>query len=311
MIFKNAANIPNPLFSSIFHSVSAFCNAGFSLFSDSFVSFGQSPGINITITSLIIFGGLGFPVVFEIFTMAVNKIHGIRNNLSLQSKTVLAATIILIAGGALLFWIIESDNVLQDKPPIFKVFASLFQSVTCRTAGFNTVDIPKLNEAALFLLIMLMFIGASPGSCGGGVKTTTISVVVSYFSSKLRNRSQTALFKRGLTEDIVIKSFTLIVMYFFIISIFTFCISIIESGNMKIIGLRSSPLLSVLFEVVSAIGTVGLSTGITSFLSSISKYLIIILMLTGRVGLLSMAYVIIGIKTQIQKKYAEENIMIG
>jgi trk system potassium uptake protein TrkH len=243
--------------------------------------------------------------------MAVNKIHGIRNNLSLQSKTVLAATIILIAGGALLFWIIESDNVLQDKPPIFKVFASLFQSVTCRTAGFNTVDIPKLNEAALFLLIMLMFIGASPGSCGGGVKTTTISVVVSYFSSKLRNRSQTALFKRGLTEDIVIKSFTLIVMYFFIISIFTFCISIIESGNMKIIGLRSSPLLSVLFEVVSAIGTVGLSTGITSFLSSISKYLIIILMLTGRVGLLSMAYVIIGIKTQIQKKYAEENIMIG
>ncbi|MDC7126013.1 MAG: TrkH family potassium uptake protein [Spirochaetales bacterium] len=311
IFFKSVGTVKRPLFSAIFHSVSAFCNAGFSLFSDNFISFNNNPGICIVIMLLIIAGGIGFPVVYELVLKLVNKIKGKRSNLSLQTKTVLTTTSGLIISGAVLFFIISFNTALSGQSLTSKIINSLFQSVTCRTAGFNTLEMSKISEEGLFLLIILMFIGASPGSCGGGIKTTTISIVLSHFRSRLKNKTQTSLFKRGIPEEVVNKAFILVVMYILIIAVFSFFILFLEESCLRSEAISDSPLLSVLFEVVSALGTVGLSVGITPLLSPFCKFLIIVLMFSGRVGPLTMVYLIIGNKTQIQRNYAEENIMVG
>jgi len=159
------------LYMAVFHSISAFCNAGFSLLSNSFMDFRGSLLLNSTICSLIILGGIGFPVVYEIYKHAF-QLRGKRNKLSVQTKTVLVTTGILILSGMILFFMLEHDNTFKSYSPGEGVLAALFQSVTCRTAGFNTVDIAGLGNATSALVMFLMFVGASPGSCGGGIKTT-------------------------------------------------------------------------------------------------------------------------------------------
>jgi len=295
-----------PVFSALFHAVSAFCNAGFSLFADSLVGFSGSAAVSLTVAFLIILGGLGFPVIFDIMQkIKFRTIKGYR--LSTQTKTVLSVSLMLIAGGALLILFLEFNGALKGMAWGEKILNSLFQSITCRTAGFNTIGISALGAATLILMIFLMFVGASPGSCGGGIKTTTAAVVAAHLVSRLKRREQPSLFRRGLPQDTVGKSMALILLASALIGVVYFCLLVFETDP----GREHEKALPLFFEAVSAFGTVGLSMGITSGLTRVGKGLIIFLMITGRVGVLSMVYIIIGSGPRDARLYAEENIMIG
>jgi trk system potassium uptake protein TrkH len=209
---------------------------------------------------------------------------------------------ILIGIGAISFFLIENANTLKGIPWNGKIFISLFQVITPRTAGFNTIDINALNQATILLLICLMFIGASPGSTGGGVKTTTIGVIFFFLKSKITGRESVNLFYRTLPIEIVIKAFTVVSLAFGIIFISTLALFIIES---------SFPFESILFEVFSAFGTVGLSLGITPHLSTLGKVIIIITMYVGRIGPLTLLFALGRERAKGKFEYIEEKVMIG
>ena len=296
------------LFVSLFHAISAFCNAGFSFFSNSFIGFRDSYLLNITIMSLIVVGGIGFPVMYE-FVRRVNlKRKKIRTNLSLHSKVVLVTTGTLIIVGAVLIYILERYNQLGPLNGREKLLASLFQSITARTAGFNTLDISSLRGVTLFVIVILMFIGASPGSCGGGIKTTSFAMLFGILINKIRGRDYVSLFRRSVAEETVSRA----------LAIFVLAVVTITAGLVIILAVQTSPLeqsgssfLAYLFEVVSAFGTVGLSMGVTPYLSFAGKVVIIVLMLLGRVGLLTLAYVFTRRAREGLFRYAEEKVMIG
>ncbi|BBB33366.1 trk system potassium uptake protein TrkH [Thermotomaculum hydrothermale] len=284
------------LYSAIFHSISAFCNAGFSIYSDSLIQFRQSWITLTTIMLLIIFGGLGYPVLFELR----EKILGKRKKTSFHTKLVLATTLSLIFGGAFFIWLGDHSLTILD---------SLFQSVTTRTAGFNSVDIGKLPSSSLFIMIMLMFIGGSPGSCAGGIKTTTFSgyliLVKDWFFGEHRKR----LFERKLTQETKDKIKSVITLAF---STVVVSFTILLFSEQAIITTYREAFRNLLFEVVSAFGTVGLSTGITSNLSNVGKLVIIIDMFFGRVGPLAIVTsLLFGRRKKKKIDYPEQKIMIG
>lgn len=293
---------------AVFHAVSAFCNAGFSLFAASFVDERASLLLNAVIGTLIVLGGLGFPVVYELYHRAFARSKE-KRRLSVHAKTVLITTILLIAGGALLLLLSELGP-LEKLGVTEKLLVSFFQSITCRTAGFNTLDIASLNSASLLLIMFLMFFGASPGSCGGGVKTTTLAVLTAFSASRLRRHSRVNMFKRSLPEDTVGKSISMVVLSVGIIFSALFLILFADpSHGGDINGQRK--FLSYLFEVVSAFGTVGLSMGITPALNGFGKGVIVIVMIIGRVGIPAFTYIIAGSTSRKGLEYAEENLMIG
>ncbi len=301
------------IFVSIFHSISAFCNAGFSLFHNSLIKYYNDPVVIVTVTSLIILGGLGFFVNYEIRNYLLNKLQKISrffkfklkftpNNLSLHTKIVLSSTIILIIVGAVLLGIFEYNGVLKGKSLGDKVAITYFQSVTARTAGFNTVNIYSLTNSSLLILIVLMFIGGSPGSTAGGIKTTTFATLYYVMSSILRGNRSVVAFYRTINDNIVRRALSIFILSITAIFIGFLLILTVEGKNFSFI--------EILFEVVSAFGTVGLSTGITPFLTSFSKGIIIILMLIGRVGPLTLAISILE-KESSDIKYPEENLSVG
>ncbi len=294
---------------SIFHSISAFCNAGFSLFSNSGMNYSASPLFNITMCSLIVLGGIGFPVIYDIYQKRFLH-RGERNKLSVQTKTVLITTSSLIVIGALLFWILEYDLILKGRGFLEKIMVSLFQSITCRTAGFNTVDISMLSAPTLTLMMFLMFFGASPGSCGGGVKTTTLALLISFGISRLKGGSRVNMFKKSIPMETVQKSLSLVIISLVIILIIFF-ILLTQIPHYKITYNNQHNFLPLLFETISAFGTVGLSMGVTAKLNFIDKIFIILLMLIGRVGVLTFAYTLLEAGPKKKIEYAEENIMIG
>lgn len=287
------------IYFGFFHSISAFNNAGFDIMGNfsSLTGYVGDPIINLTIMVLIICGGLGFIVLADIKSNRKKKFR-------LHTKIVLTVSGGLIVLGAVLIFVIEYSNpkTLGTLPLGTKVMAAFFQSVTARTAGFNTINLNDMYETSLLSMMVLMFIGASPGSTGGGIKTTTfVSIILSVLST-YRNESRIVLEGRTIPKDNIQKAWaittTASLLIFFIVSI----LSLTERVD----------LMTVLFEVTSAFGTVGLSLGLTPALSVAGKAAIIITMFTGRVGPLTLAFVLAQKrKNQGQIKYPEERILIG
>jgi trk system potassium uptake protein TrkH len=279
----------------IFHSVSAFCNAGFSLPANyaSLTSYVGDWIINLTITSLIIIGGIGFVVIVDLLQNQRRSLH---------TKIVLSTTACLLIFGTLLFFILEADNqkTLGPLPLPQKILASYFQAVTPRTAGFNTVDMGSLSTAAALLLMILMFIGASPGGTGGGIKTSTFTLVVATIWATLRNYRDTILFNRRIPAETVRRGFTIAALSLTLVAISTFLLT-----SQKI------ELTKAAFEVFSAFGTVGLSMGITPYLSPIAKVVIIITMFIGRVGPLTLLLALTLGQKERKTEPPKEGISIG
>lgn len=297
------------LYLAFFHSVSAFCNAGFSLFKANLADYYGSPLLNLTICALIILGGIGFPVAYEI-SERFRRRSANPSKTSIQTKTVLITTAILIFGGMLIFLWGEHNNILRKHSLSDSLLIALFQSVTARTAGFNTVDIASLNNATLALMMFLMFFGASPGSCGGGVKTTTLAVLGSFTWTRLLRRTRVNMFKKSIPQDTVARSVSLVVLSIGLIFLTFFLLLLSQQGNLTE-GSEKGEFAEYLFEVVSAFGTVGLSMGATAKLNTWGKLLIIVTMLIGRVGVLTFAYVVAGAEARNGVQYAEQNLMIG
>lgn len=287
---------------SIFHAISAFCNAGFSLFSDSFISFRGDILVNVTIVLLIVLGGLGFLVLKEAReTLSFRLIKG-RMRISLHSKMIFVITSLLIVLPFLFFLFFEWDKSLMGCTPKEKVLSSLFQIITPRTAGFNTMDLNSLSFSAVSLLIFLMFVGASPGSTGGGIKTSTFGVIFAFMKSRIAARDSVSIFHRTLPGLIVMRAFTVVTLSIGVIFLSSFILFMIQ------------PMLSmkqVFFEVFSAFGTVGLSLGITPELNDAGKIVIVLTMYIGRIGPLTMLYAFSREKAFGKFEYVEESVMIG
>ncbi|MDD4843003.1 MAG: TrkH family potassium uptake protein [Anaerotignum sp.] len=289
------------LFYSVFHAVSAFCNAGFDLmgFKEPFCSlvpYADDILVNFTIMALIIVGGIGFFIWEDIHN---HRLHWKRYYL--HTKVVLTATGILIFGGALLFFILEHAATGAGMHIKDRMLAALFQSVTCRTAGFNTIDTGGMSEGSKLLSILLMFIGGSPGSTAGGIKTTTCAVLVLYMISGAKREGQATIFGRSLTADALGRA----------VSIFTINLGVALVGALVICALQPLSGIDVLFEIFSAMGTVGLSTGITRQLTAASACVITLLMFLGRVGSVSLAAALLEKKAKPPVTLPTEKIIIG
>jgi len=296
------------IWASVFHSVSAFCNAGFDVIGDfkSFTPFVNDLTINLVIMTLIVVGGIGFLVVREVVEYVLDRQRGYyTKKLSLHTRIVLKTTLILILTGAMLIFILEykMPHTLAPLPLRGKILASFFQSVTPRTAGFNTVDIGSLTQPTLIVLIILMFIGGSPGGTAGGIKTTTFVVVLFLLLNAYKENEPIVVQGRTIPLKTIRKA--VFISGFALILIFTstFLILINEGHNFTF--------LQVLFEVTSAFGTVGLSTGITPHLSNFSRIVIILTMFIGRVGPLSFIISLSTRRTVYHPRYPEEDVAVG
>ena len=269
-----------PFFVSAFHAVSAFCNAGFSTFSDNLEGFVFDPIVNFTIMGLIVSGGIGFIVMRDIGKTLTKE----RNHLSYHSVVVLKTTAALILTGAVAIFILEYDTVLKGMSLGQKIMASLFASITPRTAGFDTIVPNKFGTGSILVTMVLMFIGASPASTGGGVKTTTFFILV-MTALRYRDGADSIEYRgRAITGHTVFKAVGIVVKGILIIITAVILVEVFERT-------RGNPLpaIEVLYEVISGFGTVGLSMGITSGLGDASKSIIILTMFIGRVGLFAMA----------------------
>jgi trk system potassium uptake protein TrkH len=290
-------------YTSIFHAISAFCNAGFSTFSTSLMDFAPSAGINLSICGLIILGGLGFRTLRDLKSLfSKGSFRQKIGRISVQSKIILSVTGILLGAGMLLFFLLESSHLLQGASLKDRFLASIFQSVTCRTAGFNTVDFAQLHPATLMLSIILMFIGAAPGSTGGGLKVTTVAILIGTVIAAARGRSRLDFFHRTIPVKVLYQTLVVITIYLFVAVLVSFLLSITEQ--------HSTP-LDLIFETISALGTVGLSTGVTSHLSLGGKILIIITMFLGRIGPFTLALAIGQRQFRESYNYPEEEVQIG
>ncbi len=294
---------------AVFHSVSAFCNAGFSLFPDSLVSFKQDTLINVSICALIVIGGLGFVVLLDIVRFSSLKLKGDFSRFSLQSKVVLVTSGILVLGGALLIFLLEYNSILADFCLKDKLLVSFFQSITCRTAGFNTIPIGALGSGTLAICIVLMYIGASPQSTGGGIKTTTFAIFISTLRSLVYGHEDINLFKRRIPKKTVHKAASIIGLSVLLLIAAT--IGLIVTEKNQAFAYHGRYALHILFEAVSAFGTVGLSTGITPMLSSIGRIVITLMMFIGRIGPLTMALAISHMKPTASYKYPKGKITAG
>ncbi|MBM6619459.1 TrkH family potassium uptake protein [Bacillus suaedaesalsae] len=282
------------LYYSLFHSVSAFNNAGFGLWSDSLMGYVGDPIVNLTISSLFIIGGIGFTVLMDI------RYKKNFRSLSLHSKIMLCGTFILNICAMFIIFALEYSNSFSDFTIWEKIWASYFQAVSPRTAGFNSVDLTLLSEPSILFMIILMFIGAGSGSTGGGIKLTTFIVIVLSVITYLKGKEEIVIARRSISEKLMVKSLaiTMISLLFVVSAIFILSIT------------EEAPLLHVFFEVVSAFGTVGLTLGLTYSLTSIGKLVIITVMLIGKLGPLTLVYSIA--KQEKEKvRYPSEEVLTG
>jgi trk system potassium uptake protein TrkH len=293
-------------YQAIYHVISAFNNAGFSLFSDSFIRYQGDLTVNLILMSLLVIGGIGFIVQYEVFS----KWKGVQRKLSVHSRIVIITTAILVVSGAILFYFFERNHILRDLPLKTKILVSFFQSVTPRTCGFNTVDIGLLTNATLLLLIVLMFIGASPGSTGGGVKTTSAALLILMIWNRLKGNEDINIFNRTIPREIISRTLSIIFASAFSVSIVTSVLLITGGGNLQPLENRHL-FVEYLFEAVSAFGTVGLSMGVTSKLDDVQKLMIVLMMFAGRVGPLTLAFSLSRGTGKTGITYAEEGVMVG
>ncbi|NLE65548.1 MAG: hypothetical protein GX606_06505 [Elusimicrobia bacterium] len=299
---------PQALFSSIFHSVAAFCNAGFSLFPDNFIRYQGDWYVNGVLAVLIITGGLGFLVLGDI-RRAIRAPQNSWKDMSLQSKLVLSTTALLLAGGGVVFLFLENGGAFSGMPWHRKILAAFFQSVTARTAGFNTIPISQLGDPSLFFLIFLMVIGAGPGSCAGGVKITTMAVLLIFGIGHLRGQERPQVFFRSINKGSIDKAVSLVLLAGTLLLFMTLILLILERADPAVLSSRRS-FLEVAFEAASAFGTAGLSTGLTPSLSDAGRLLLTFLMAVGKLGPLTLALAF-SYRRARKYHYSEENIMIG
>lgn len=309
--FRLDHSLPRAIWLSVFHSISAFCNAGFGLFSDSLMGYRTDPTVNLTVMGLIVSGGLGFVVTSELFSHFLKRSsRSKRRRLSLHARVVLTTTLGLIAGGALLLLLLESTRSTLGAGAMQRLLSSLFLSVTARTAGFNTVDTAQLSGATLLMLLALMAIGASPGSTGGGIRTTTFATICALVKSHLSQQSRVQLYNRQIPGEIVAKVLATTAAFFVAIFTGVLLLQITESWGLPP-GVTRPLFLEYLFETVSALGTVGLSTGVTPHLSFAGKIVIIGCMFMGRLGPLVVAGSLIGRTRDQLYRLPEEPLIIG
>lgn len=289
------------IYYSIFHAISAFCNAGFDLMGGqqpyaSFTAYATDPVINITLMLLIIVGGLGFVVWSDVVSKRFRW-----KNYCLHTKMVISVTLLLIFGGALLLFLFEQGGTISGMSTGDQILTSLFGSVTARTAGFNTVDTGALQPESKLLTIALMFIGGSPGSTAGGVKTTTIAVILIYVISNLRGESGCNVFHRRIGDEVIKRASMVFCLNLFLG--LTSVTLILATSNLR--------MSDVLFEVYSAISTVGMTTGITRDLNVVGRIVIIILMYCGRIGSMTFALSLVAKPEAKGLSLPEEKITIG
>ena len=289
-----------------FHSISAWNNAGFSLFSNSLVDYNSSALLVLTISGLVIFGGIGYQVILEIFFGLRGRLRRRPRNivLSLDYKVAVSTTIFLLSLGTLAFFFVEIRNTETIRNLSFpnQLLAAWFQSMTTRTAGFNSIDIGAMTNAGLFITIAFMFVGASPGGTGGGMKTTTIRVLTSCTKSILQGKQEVLLYERRIALSLVLKAVGVVVGSVTVVIICTILISITDP---------TFDFIQILFEVVSAYATVGLSTGITSDFSLWGKVVLILTMYMGRVGVLLLMSAILGDPKPTRIHFPEEDLLVG
>lgn len=286
---------------AVFHSVSAFCNAGFDLMGryepfSSLTLFYDDIIVNLTICGLIIIGGVGFIVWNDIFNFRTKL-----SKYSLHSKIVLVTTAALLLTGTVLFYVFERDGVLADMPEYKRWIVSFFQSVTLRTAGFNTADFSAISRSTVVIFCILMFVGGSPGSTAGGVKTTTFAVLVLSAVTSARRSNSITVFKKRLEDKTARQASAVVVVYVLTLS----------AAIMLMCAVEPFSLASIVFEAVSAMGTVGVTMGITPELSAVSKYTVILLMYAGRIGGLTLMLTLAEKRKQIAVKRPAEQVLIG
>lgn len=306
LVFVPEYGFSRGLWLAIFHSVNSWNNAGFSLFPDNLIRYQSSILLNLVITGLIIFGGIGYQVIFEMYLWFCDRFLKNRQKtvFSLNFKVAFSTTVFLLITGTIAFFIVELRNpgtfgALNFKD---KLLVAWFQSVTPRTAGFNTIDIGKLTNAGLFLTIGLMFIGASPGGTGGGIKTTTMRVLTSCTKAILQGKEEVHLYDRQVAINLILKAIGVLVGSVVTVIVATILIAIADPHL---------DLVQILFEVVSAFATVGLSTGITAKVSTFAKVILIITMYLGRVGILLFMSAFLGDPRPSSVRYPEENLLVG
>tara|TARA_R110002072_G_scaffold1989_5_gene16573 strand:- start:27178 stop:28914 length:1737 start_codon:yes stop_codon:yes gene_type:complete len=289
------------LYYGFFHSISAFCNAGFSLFDTSLETYGTSPLINTTIMILITLGGLGFIVLKDLKDVVTSGKKIVR--LGVHTKIVLVTSGILTFAGALFIFFGEFLNALDNYTLWQKVQISLFQSVTLRTAGFNTIPLTSMHTYTLYIMTLFMFIGGSPGSTAGGVKTTTLAILIQSIKATLKGDKRVTVFDRSISGPIVVRATALMFISILITSFFILVLMRLEPNQ---------NFLAIFFEVISASGTVGLSLGITPFLTGVGKFAVAALMFSGRIGPLTLILAIGQRQKSIGKfDYPDGRIMIG
>lgn len=292
--------IAKGMFYSLFHSISAFCNAGFDLFGNfsSLTSYSSNWVVILVASALVIIGGIGFAVWIEIYNFKSMK------KLSLHSKMVILVTAVLIVGGTILMFIFEHNNpnTLASMNMGDKVVNSFFAAVTPRTAGFNSISTDGMTNAGNLLTIILMFIGGSPGSTAGGIKTTTIGVLLVTVICVIKGRDDAEVFKKRFPKELIYKAFTLFFIGGVLVIGATMLLSYTEQG---------ASFLSLLYETTSAFGTVGLTVGLTQQLSEVGKVLIMIMMYLGRVGPLTVVLSLMRNKKNNGVRYPEGKILIG
>lgn len=325
-------------FSAIFHAISAFCNAGFGLLPDNLVSLRDDLDVNLIIGVSIVAGGLGFAVLRELFTVAVARlrhgVHSVRRRLSMSSepaeadmaspssrmrldrysRLVLGTSLALIVGGGVCIYAMEVPRLPANasaEAHASLLLAAFFQSVSARTAGFSSVDLASFSDASLLVLVGLMFIGGSPGSCAGGIKTTTFRVLTGFVWAQLRGDKQIVLGGRAVQEAAISRALTL-----FFFAVLTICLSvvllcIIENGMDSSGNIHATPLISIVMEVVSALGTVGLSVNLTPHLSNSGKSIIILNMFIGRVGFITLLAALQSLRPVRVYEYAKVDMPIG
>lgn len=294
------------LWLSFFHSISAWNNAGFSLFSDNLVGYQGSYIINLVIPGLIIFGGIGYDVIFELYLWCRCRLFskGPHSMFSLNFKIATSTTLILLLAGtvSIFFTDIQHGALYQNMPLDTKILVAWFQSVTARTAGFNTIDIGKLSNAALFMIIALMFVGGSPGGTAGGIKTTTLRVLTTVTKAILQGKEEVLIYERQIPLSLILKAVGVAVGSIAVVIIATILISLTDP---------EVNFIRILFEVVSGFGTVGLSTGITAGLTAKAKLVLVATMYVGRVGVLLLMSALLGDPRRSAVHYPEENLLVG
>ena len=303
LIFKG---IGEKLYFSLFHSVSAFNNAGFGLFTDNLydITVRHAYNLQLVIAALIFLGGIGFIVLEDVF--GISNIRERRRvkwkRLQTHSRIALYTSGILIVAGAVVFYLVEYNNTIKGYGIYGSIVSSIFQSVTCRTAGYNTVDFTRLGQPIVIFMMFLMFIGASPGSTGGGIKTTTFSVILRSAISTIKGRKNVEIVKHTISSDTISRAYSIALFSISLIFISTFILSITDPEK---------SFLSLLFEEISAFATVGLSVGITSSLSLAGKSIIILSMYIGRIGTLTLAMALTKRIVYSKYRYSEINVLVG